>query len=595
MKPHNIKSDDRPAMVRSAAVSWVHNGWVGRAGVLDMRIGDLLVLSGFISQQQLESALQQQKANKKTPIGQLLRVLNFLSDDELELVLQAQRKILFTSMSGGLAVSSLQYARQHKVTFAQATEKILAQISSINPPAPPAAATISATIETQSVATPKPEERKVSSAPRFSADPANLIKQSDTEAGQQRWDEAIKLLEQARDIYMRSEGFADDAVVPVYCRMSAIHLKTHNTNKARECLDKVAKLVANGANLTANSITLLAAAASICARQGLTQDAHQIFCLIMPKWTALLPFESSQFSQCLKDAIACSRQLNKPAKYNIKIGELLTSSGLITSIQFQEALQKTKRMRRPLGNILTETGTIRYQDLRNAVRVQLMCRSALIPSEYAAMIVKAASASDLPSTDFFARLNLGQSEAAQYTLELIAKMDELLVLEQNKGLQEPAVAVLADNIGDICMLRGEAIEGEAMYRKAHAIFAVAGEKYQLHLATDCQKIGRILIQQKKYPEAELLFLQAMEIRNRMLGDKDPEVAETLVDVGYLYFCQANYFPAIGFLRSAWMIQQDDASPQKKRYVLDLLVKCFEQSGQSDEGEVYREQLKSIKD
>jgi hypothetical protein len=43
-----------------------------------------------------------------------------------------------------------------------------------------------------------------------------------------------------------------------------------------------------------------------------------------------------------------------------------------------------------------------------------------------------------------------------------------------------------------------------------------------------------------------------------------------------------------------MIQQEDASREQKRYLLELLIKCFEQSGQDAEGDIYREQLKELR-
>ncbi|MBX9689392.1 MAG: tetratricopeptide repeat protein [Candidatus Obscuribacterales bacterium] len=555
-----------------------------------MRIGDLLVKAGIVGEQELEAALKQQKSAKKTPIGQLLKLLNFIKEDDLELVLQAQRKILFASMTDELALASLKYARQHKVAFELASRKVIEGLRSVQSSMPQAQAPEPAkTTDKTALST---SQRLA----RFSVSPEELVKQSDQAAAQQDWEKAVALLEQARTVHERSDEYSEESVIPVYCRLAAMYSKTGKQAKTQDVIARVAQLMERNSELAPGNITLLAAAALLCSRQGLAAEADQLYKLVMPRWSRLLPLEYAQFPACLKDAIHCSRKLRTAQRQNIRIGELLIEASLIKQEQFQEALQKSKRLRQPLGRVLSDSGFLSQKDLRHAVRVQLMCRAAALPAEYAAYTIRAASFAGANAAEFFQKLDLPlESPNDSHSLkELIAKMDSLLVLEASKGIQDLEVAKLAEEVADICLSRKENDDAEAMYRRAHAVFAVSGEEHQLRLASVCQKIGRLLIQQKKYPEAELLLLQAMEAKNRLLGDRDPQVAAALLDVGYLYFCQANYSPAIGFLRSAWMIQMDDASTEQKRYLLELLIKCFEQSGQSSESEIYREQLRDLR-
>ena len=564
-----------------------------------MRIGDLLLNSGFVSEEQLNHALAQQKSQKKTPIGQLLKLLNFLKEDELELVLQAQRKILFSSMSGKLAVEALRYARANKTTFVDATAKVLASIESSNAASqgpveidaspPSSSLKISGSIKTPGLTNP--------SGPRFAVDPKELIQKGDNFAAQKDWDQAAASLEQARTIYERSDCYDDEDVIPVYCRLAAFYTKLGRKTQAKDCITRVTDLVHKGIKISPGSISLLGAVSSVCSKQGMLAEAHRLYKFVMPLWLRLLPFEVNQFNVCLRDALVCASTIDSPSKQNIRVGELLTGAGMITETQFQDALQKSKRIRQPLGSILSQSGLISTKDLRNAMKVQLLYRSGALPAGYASMILKAASYATPNANEFFnnltSALESSVKDAASLS-EMIGKMDRLLSLEESEGMNDPQIAIIAADLGDICMKRREETEAEALYRRAHAIFVKAGDKYSLQLADVCKKIGRLLIQQKKYPEAEMLLLQAMEIKNRILGDKDTQVAEILTDVGYLYFCQANYFPAIGFLRSSWMIQADDTSVENKRFVLELLIKCFEQSGQDAESDIYKEQLKSIR-
>ncbi|MBX9721296.1 MAG: tetratricopeptide repeat protein, partial [Candidatus Obscuribacterales bacterium] len=214
-----------------------------------------------------------------------------------------------------------------------------------------------------------------------------------------------------------------------------------------------------------------------------------------------------------------------------------------------------------------------------------------VPLDYAFLTVKAASSARVSADEFFKSLNVSfDNPAAKCLHELIEKMDCLLLKEESKGVRDPEVALLAAEVADICLLRNEPEEAEIMLRRAHAIFALESGSYQLEMANVCLKIARLLIQKQKYPEAELLLMQSMEIKNRFLGDKHIELADVLLELGYLYFCQGNYGPASGFVRAAWSILEGNCSPEKTRYVLELLIKCFEQMGMDNECFIYREQL-----
>lgn len=569
-----------------------------------MRIGDLLLSSEFITEEELNAALKHQKATKKTPIGQLLKLLNYLKEDELELVLQAQRKILFASMSDRLAIAGLKYAKENRVSFSDAAEKVLAtEKDAEGQPfaeeelgrkefsfAPASSGKISPSLARPSgIANP--------SGPRFAVDPLELIQKADNAAAEKDWEYATALMEQARSVYEKNNGFEEEAIIPVYCRLAAFYSKIGRTANAQENINKATDLINKGIPLSPGSTSLLAAAAHLCSRHGMIAEANRLYRIVMPKWAQLLPFELTQFNLCLRDAIACSSAISPPGRHNIRIGELLTNAGLIDKEQFLDSLQTAKSQRQPLGRILSEQKFLNVQDLRNAMKVQLICRAAALPVDYAAITVKAASYAGELTGDFFGKLNipLETTNSDPKTLAtLISKMDELLLLEEKRGIQDPKVARLAAEVGVICLQRGENEEAEAMFRRAHAVFAISGDEFQAELAVVCQSIGRLIIKQKKYPEAELLFLQAMEIKNRIHGEKHAEVGEALTDVGYLYFCQANYTPAIGFLRSAWLILSEDGSAEKKRFVLELLIKCFEQSGQEAESEVYKEQLRAIR-
>jgi hypothetical protein len=570
-----------------------------------MRIGDLLLQSGFLTEEELTAALSQQRLAKNVPIGQLLKVLNYLSDEDLELVLQAQRQILFASLNGQMAVESLRYARQQKVSLQIALEKVqdkvIAELKDETFDASPIGHSVSAACEgvepgSSFSVSPSAEPQAKQFRPPLRAD--ELLRSSEEAAARNDWTKSIELLEKAKKIFELTAAHSPEAALPVLCKLALAYAKANDRAKLKEQLTKILdQLEGKNKSFSADTVLTLSAVAALSSKYQMHSYADRLYRKALPMWHKLLPLHAPQFILCLRDAIACSRVVAGPSRTNVRIGELLISSGLIDGDQFAEALQSAKKERLPLGRVVSEQGLITQHDLRNAVRVQLLCRSAILPSYYAGMVLRAASLSKLIPDEFFAKMNLDKDSVSKGNElhDLVAKMDNLLLLEETLGINHPEVASLAAELADVCLRRGEPDEAEVLLRRAHSVMAVSGEAYELQLADICAKIARLLIVKKKYPESELLLLQSMEIRSRILGESHNDVAEVLVDLGYLHYCQTNYAPAIGFLRSAWLLQQEQSvtNQQELRYLLELLIKCFDESGQPLESEHYRQCLRSL--
>lgn len=567
-----------------------------------MRIGELLIQAGFVTQQQVDTALSKQSTARKTPLGKHLRLLEFLTDEELDLVLQAQRKMAFTTMSAQLAIASLKYAKLHALDFESASRAVLSSLAlgSTNRTAPSQQSQSQSSSPSQSSAPSQKSppnsaagmpKSSTGSTPRFASNPAELLKVSETLYAQKHFEESAKALEEVRTIYERSDGYSIDLVIPVYSKLAEIYSMLGKMPLAEDRISKLCGILKKEVKLLPGSITSLAQVAHYCSRNKLSEQSDQMYKSILPLWANLLPFEQSQFPFHVRDAISVYRTNSASTHKNIRIGELLVESKFLNADQFQEALQKSKRIRQPLGKVLTESGLVKVQDLRNAMRVQLMCRAAVIPVEYAASTLLAASCAKESVEIFFKSFDVSlQTPAAKLLPELIEKMDKLLIQEEKSGLKSPAVAALAVEVADICLSRNESEEAELMLRRAHSIYAMEFENHQLELANTCFKIACLLLPKHKYEEAELLLMQAMEIKNRILGDKNPELADVLVELGSLYIGQGNYFPAAGFLRSAWSILDGKCSSDRSQFVLKLLIKCFEQMGMESECEIYRQKL-----
>jgi tetratricopeptide (TPR) repeat protein len=61
--------------------------------------------------------------------------------------------------------------------------------------------------------------------------------------------------------------------------------------------------------------------------------------------------------------------------------------------------------------------------------------------------------------------------------------------------------------------------------------------------------------QGRYNDAELLYLQSLDILKRQLGYDHPDVAQSLNNLAQLYFSQENYLEAENLAQQALVIYQ----------------------------------------
>ncbi len=75
-------------------------------------------------------------------------------------------------------------------------------------------------------------------------------------------------------------------------------------------------------------------------------------------------------------------------KNDIKIGELLTGVGVVTSGDLQEAIQIAKRMNLPIGRVIVMSGVITEQNLQYALEAQSLIKDGLLDKETALASLK---------------------------------------------------------------------------------------------------------------------------------------------------------------------------------------------------------------
>jgi tetratricopeptide (TPR) repeat protein len=119
---------------------------------------------------------------------------------------------------------------------------------------------------------------------------------------------------------------------------------------------------------------------------------------------------------------------------------------------------------------------------------------------------------------------------------------------EQRGIKDATLATLYFTLGDI--YRKRLNRGECQDYKQEQELGIeylskaVGLQQQLglekDLATSFNNLALLYKYQGRYDQAEPLFLQALELRKRLLGDNHPDVAQSLNNLAVLYASQGHY-------------------------------------------------------
>ena len=114
------------------------------------------------------------------------------------------------------------------------------------------------------------------------------------------------------------------------------------------------------------------------------------------------------------------------------------------------------------------------------------------------------------------------------------------VLKKAIGLQSEPSTVLADSLNNLALLyyaQGRYEEAELLYQQALQLKQeLLGDRHP-DVATSFNNLAELYRAQGRYEEAEQLFRQALQLRQELLGDRHPAVATSFNNLAELYRAQ----------------------------------------------------------
>jgi len=143
---------------------------------------------------------------------------------------------------------------------------------------------------------------------------------------------------------------------------------------------------------------------------------------------------------------------------------------------------------------------------------------------------------------------LSTDDDDQYFLPL----DDLKALiqqtEEKRGKKDPSLATLYARMGQIYkqrLERGEFQDYQQELALAIEYFSKAADLqkelgFEEDFASTLNNLAYLYDSQGRYDQAEPLYLQALELRKRLLGEDHPDVAQSLNNLAGLYYSQGRY-------------------------------------------------------
>ena len=113
-----------------------------------------------------------------------------------------------------------------------------------------------------------------------------------------------------------------------------------------------------------------------------------------------------------------------------------------------------------------------------------------------------------------------------------------------------------------------------MWVGMQACAPVAPEKAELQLAKSLNNSATLFYRQGRYSEAEPLFRQALEIRDRVLGREHPAVAVTLINLASVYLAQGKYANAEPLYKRSLEIFEKAFGPEHLGVATRLQFTCL---------------------
>src|SRR5262249_41345035 len=180
-------------------------------------------------------------------------------------------------------------------------------------------------------------------------------------------------------------------------------------------------------------------------------------------------------------------------------------------------------------------------------------------------------------------------------LPLEPHAEALLDHTERRGIGALPIAGIANQLGFLLSTRGTYARAEALFRRAVEISEKALGPKDPEMAAGLNNLAFLYDAQGQYGKAEPLYERALAIWEEALGPEHPNVATSLSNLAMLYIAQGQYSKAEPFCQRALAIRRKVLDPEHPEGSTNLnnLALLYDAQGQYSEAEPLYERALAI--
>jgi len=493
-----------------------------------MRLGEILLESGIITDRQLEYALEYSHT-KLIPLGQVVKLLKLANPEDLNYCTRTYRLILH-GMPAPLAMLVLIEARSGNGAFDQVLVDKLSGPDGVDD-------------ELRDALLQQDRDKDSHDVLWLESPSHELLSKGDRFFEEEKFDLAEQCYESLLHRMEANEGEWSDALSPVLRRLANLAMVSERTEQAEELYARILEIKTT---VYGRQHIDVASAyedlADLYYAQKDFQRAENLFLLASSVHEDYLPSSLADFVSCLKKLLSCSKELEQTREHK-KIGTLLTEAGLLTEEQLLRALRIGKQENLPLGAVLRQENLIDEQALQSFLEVQALIAEGILSGEAAARAYKGSVLAGIPLKKLLqdaGLLDRPQSGDKNLRLALINALDDLIAIESKLGPQHPDVAVKAYAVGALHEVQGNLLDAENFYRRTLNICNLDKKNDSALCASASHKLGLILLESNRPLQAEPLLMEALDLLQASAKAESLEGLEILQKLALLHHDQQNY-------------------------------------------------------
>lgn len=504
------------------------------------RIGDLLVEAGYVSPPDLERALEMGKKNFQA-LGRVLVTLKLATDQDINDALAVQKCCKHEGLPGHLAVKALILKKSDNLSVPEALQHLGWTADGYKSYDEPASI-VNAKAELQTAASGGKETRDYAEA---------LIKVADAYLANKLPGRAEVFLNEAGTI----GDLTGDTLKPVLLRkLSRVATAQKRFNESRQYLEKAHEhLVKSGNTNTEEFATFLLEFADFNESRRKLQDAERFF-IEAASIFARLGFDDERILQAIKRASAAGQQLTRVPD-QIKVGELLTGSGVATDVQIDFALSYATEQGVPLGRALVTLKILQENHLYLVMQVQLLIRNGELSPALGKLIVQYGVRFNADLDKVLKLFDYRPKSQDQLADELKKASEKMVSLERSLPADHADIAAAYGTVAYLYFQRQQWAEAEQLFKRGMLILERAQSGSAGQAADFLDLFAELRTAQLDFDDAVRLQKLSTQLRAKQDGQISNSVARSMERLATSFCGKGDHASSVNCLDKALLIRE----------------------------------------